>query len=63
MEYEKEFEIGKVKAFVVASGGNIYVHIGPVAIILGERADRKALIAALVEADARMDADRKDDVA
>jgi len=64
MNYEIEISIGGTECFInTSSRGILYIHIGPVGICVVGREERKALIAALVEADARMDADRKDDVA
>ena len=64
MSHEIEITLGGTKCYINAtSGGVLYIHIVPVAICLSNREERKALIAALLEADARLDASRKEDVA
>jgi len=61
MSHEIEITIGGTKSFInAAKDERLYVHIGPVAICVSNREERKALIAALLEADARLDAARKD---
>jgi len=64
MNHEIELSIGGTRCFVnAAKDERLYVHIGPVAISISNREERKILIAALLEADARLDAARKDDAA
>ena len=64
MKYEMELSIGGTRCFINAPGDDrLYIHIGPVGICVSNREERKALIAALVEADAMLDDARKDDVA
>ena len=62
MSHEIELEIGGTRCFVnVDRYDRLYIHIGPVAVCVSKREERKAFIAALLVADFWLDADGKDD--
>jgi len=64
MNHEIEISLGGTKCFVqVDRYDRLYIHVGPVGICISNREERKALIAAILEADAHLDDARKDDAA
>ena len=70
MDYVKEFNIGRTRCFVRAITDDkhpylnrIHILFGPVDVGIWDEDERKALISALLEADAVLDDARKDDVA
>jgi len=70
MEYVKWLEIDGVRCLVqgiaderVPGLDRLNVSFGPASFSIWDKEERKAFIAALIEADAQMDAASKDDVA